>query len=41
MSALGRPAPPPEEIARFTLLTASGLGGLVTGTMVDLTATVY
>jgi len=41
MSALGRPAPPPEEIARFTLLTASGLGGLVTGTMIDLTATVY
>ena len=41
MSALGRPAPPPEEIARFTLLTASGAGGLVTGTMIDLTATVY
>ena len=41
MNALGRPAPPPEEIARFTLLTASGAGGLVTGTMIDLTATVY
>ena len=26
MNALGRPAPPPEEIARFTLLTASGRG---------------
>lgn len=41
LNALGRPAPPPEEIARFTLLTASGLGGLVTGTLVDLTATAY
>jgi NAD(P)-dependent dehydrogenase (short-subunit alcohol dehydrogenase family) len=41
MNALGRPAPPPEEIARATLLLASGLGGLVTGTMVDLTATAY
>jgi len=41
MNALGRPAPPPEEIARFTLLTASGVGGLVTGTMIDLTATAY
>ena len=41
MSALGRPAPPPEQIARFTLLTASGEGGLVTGTMIDLSATVY
>jgi len=41
MSALGRPAPPPEEIARFTLLTASGEGGLVTGTMIDLSATAY
>ncbi len=41
MNAFGRPAPPPDEIARFTLLTASGLGGLVTGTMVDLTATAY
>jgi len=41
MNALGRHAPPPEEIARFTLLTASSAGGLVTGTMVDLTATAY
>jgi NAD(P)-dependent dehydrogenase (short-subunit alcohol dehydrogenase family) len=40
MNALGRLAPP-EEVARFTLLTASGAGGLVTGTMVDLTATAY
>ena len=41
MNALGRHARRPAEIARFTLLTASGLGGLVTGTMVDLTATAY
>ena len=40
MNVLGRLAPP-EEVARFTLLTASGAGGLVTGTMVDLTATAY
>jgi NAD(P)-dependent dehydrogenase (short-subunit alcohol dehydrogenase family) len=40
MNALGRVASP-EEVARFTLLTASGAGGLVTGTMVDLTATAY
>lgn len=40
MNVLGRPAPP-EDVARYTLLTASGLGGLVTGTMVDLTATAY
>jgi 3-oxoacyl-[acyl-carrier protein] reductase len=40
MNVLGR-LPPPEEVARFTLLTASGAGGLVTGTMVDLTATAY
>jgi 3-oxoacyl-[acyl-carrier protein] reductase len=40
MNVLGR-MPPPEEVARFTLLTASGAGGLVTGTMVDLTATAY
>ncbi len=40
MNVLGRLAPP-EEVARFTLLTASGVGGLVTGTMVDLTATAY
>jgi NAD(P)-dependent dehydrogenase (short-subunit alcohol dehydrogenase family) len=40
MNALGRLAPP-DEVARFTLLTASGLGGLVTGTMIDLTATAY
>ena len=31
----------PEEVARFTLLTATGLGGLVTGTMIDLTAIAY
>ena len=30
-----------EEVARFTLLAASGLGGLVTGTLVDLSATAY
>jgi NAD(P)-dependent dehydrogenase (short-subunit alcohol dehydrogenase family) len=40
MNVLGRVAPP-EEVARFTLLTASRAGGLVTGTMVDLTATAY
>ena len=40
MNVLGRLAPP-EDVARFTLLTASGLGDLVTGTMVDLTATAY
>jgi NAD(P)-dependent dehydrogenase (short-subunit alcohol dehydrogenase family) len=40
MNVLGRLAPP-EDVARFTLLTASGAGGLVTGTMVDLTATAY
>ena len=40
MNVLGRLALP-EEVARFTLLTASGAGGLVTGTMVDLTATAY
>jgi NAD(P)-dependent dehydrogenase (short-subunit alcohol dehydrogenase family) len=40
MNVLGR-MPPPEEVARFALLTASGAGGLVTGTMVDLTATAY
>lgn len=40
MNVLGRLAPP-DEVARFTLLTASGLGGLVTGTMIDLTATAY
>lgn len=40
MNVLGRLATP-EEVARFTLLTASGAGGLVTGTMVDLTATAY
>jgi NAD(P)-dependent dehydrogenase (short-subunit alcohol dehydrogenase family) len=40
MNVLGRLASP-EEVARFTLLTASGAGGLVTGTMVDLTATAY
>jgi NAD(P)-dependent dehydrogenase (short-subunit alcohol dehydrogenase family) len=40
LNALGRIAPP-EEVARSTLLAASSLGGLVTGTIVDLTATVY
>jgi 3-oxoacyl-[acyl-carrier protein] reductase len=40
MNALGRLASP-EEVARATLLNASSLGGLVTGTMVDLTATAY
>jgi NAD(P)-dependent dehydrogenase (short-subunit alcohol dehydrogenase family) len=40
MNVLGRLASP-EEVARFTLLTASGAGGLVTGTMIDLTATAY
>ena len=40
MNALGRLAEP-EEVARFTLLAASGAGALVTGTIVDLTATVY
>jgi 3-oxoacyl-[acyl-carrier protein] reductase len=40
MNVLGRIAPP-EEVARFTLLAASGLGGLVTGTTVDLTAIAY
>jgi 3-oxoacyl-[acyl-carrier protein] reductase len=40
LNVLGRIAPP-EDVARFTLLAASGLGSLVTGTMVDLTATAY
>src|SRR6185436_16893222 len=40
MNVLGRLASP-EEVARFTLLTASAAGGLVTGTMVDLTAIAY
>ena len=40
MNVLGRLAGP-EEVARFTLFTASGAGSLVTGTMVDLTATAY
>ena len=31
----------PEEVARFTLLAATGLGGLVTGTTIDLTAIAY
>ena len=39
-NVLRRPATP-EETARFTLLAASGLGGLVTGTLVDLSATAY
>jgi len=40
MNALDRLAAP-EEVARFTLLAASRAGALVTGTMVDLTATAY
>jgi NAD(P)-dependent dehydrogenase (short-subunit alcohol dehydrogenase family) len=40
MNVLGRLAPP-EEVARITLLTASGAGSLVTGTMLDLTAIAY
>ena len=40
MNVLGRLAAP-DEVARFTLLAASGVGGLVTGTMIDLTATAY
>ena len=40
LNVLGRLAPP-DEVARFTLLAASGVGGLVTGTMIDLTATAY
>jgi NAD(P)-dependent dehydrogenase (short-subunit alcohol dehydrogenase family) len=40
MNVLGRLAPP-EEVARFTLLAATGLGGLVTGTTIDLTAIAY
>ena len=40
MNLLGRLASP-EEVARFTLLTASGAGSLVTGTMIDLTAIAY
>ncbi len=40
LNVLGRSAPP-EEVARATLLAASGLGGLVTGTTVDLTMIAY
>ena len=40
LNVLGRIAPA-EEVARFTLFAASGLGGLVTGTTVDLTAIAY
>jgi NAD(P)-dependent dehydrogenase (short-subunit alcohol dehydrogenase family) len=40
LNVLGRLAAP-EEVARFTLLAASRAGSLVTGTMVDLTATAY
>ena len=40
MNVFGRLAAP-DEVARATLLAASGLGGLVTGTLVDLTATAY
>lgn len=31
----------PEEVARFTLLAATDVGGLVTGTTIDLTAIAY
>lgn len=40
MNVLGVDATP-EEVARFTLLAATGLGGLVTGTTIDLTAIAY
>ena len=40
MNVLGRLAPP-EEVARATFLAASELGGLVTGTTVDLTMIAY
>ena len=40
MNVLGRLAAP-DEVARATLLAASGLGGLVTGTTVDLTMIAY
>jgi NAD(P)-dependent dehydrogenase (short-subunit alcohol dehydrogenase family) len=40
LNVLRRPATL-EETARFALLAASGLGSLVAGTMVDLTATAY
>ena len=40
MNVFGRLAAP-GEVARATLLVASGLGGLVSGTLVDLTATAY
>jgi NAD(P)-dependent dehydrogenase (short-subunit alcohol dehydrogenase family) len=39
-NVLRRPGTP-EEVARFTFLAASGLGGLVTGALVDLSATAY
>lgn len=40
MNVLGRLAPP-DEVARATLLLAGDHGSLITGTMVDLTATAY
>ncbi len=40
MNVLGVEATP-SEVARFTLLAATGLGGLVTGTTIDLTAVAY
>ncbi len=40
LNVLGRLATP-TQVARTTLLLAGGLGDLVTGTMVDLTATAY
>ncbi len=40
LNVLGRLVEP-EEVARSTLLAASGLGGLVTGTTVDLTMIAY
>ncbi len=40
MNVLGVQATP-EEVARLTLLAATGIGGLVTGTTIDLTAIAY
>lgn len=40
MNVLGRRASS-AEVARFTLFTASGLGGRVSGTLIDLSATAY
>jgi NAD(P)-dependent dehydrogenase (short-subunit alcohol dehydrogenase family) len=40
LNVLGRPATH-EETARLTLLIASGVGGFVAGTVIDLTASAY